>query len=68
MSRVHLISRGKKWALKVERGNRALKLFNRKPEAKQVGAWLYKTDTLIIHNTDGTVDKIIPNAGKLTAH
>ena len=68
MSRVHLISRGKKWALMVERGNRALKLFDSNPEAKEVRGWLYKTDTLIIHNTDGTVDKIIPNAGKLTAH
>ena len=68
MSKIHIISRGNnKWALKREGSSRAIKLFvTRESAIRNSKDWLYNTDTLVIHNKDGTVAKIIKNAGRLT--
>ena len=68
MSKIHIIFRGnKKWALKREGDSRAIKIcVGRVSAIRNSRGWLYDEDTLIIHNKDGTVAKIIKNAGRLT--
>lgn len=49
----HIISRHNKWAVVKSKGLRATKLFDYREQAYHYA--MLRSDTVIVHNTDGTV-------------
>jgi len=61
--RIHVISRNLGWALKREGNLRATRIFDTQAEAVEVAkSYLRarKTDKVVVHRRDGSVDKVYP--------